>query len=311
MRRKPVARHYAEYLAVRVVICVIQALSLDTCAALARFLGWLASDLLRLRKGVVKENLRAAYPGLGKHAERRIIRGMWEHLFLMVFEIAHTQRRIRLENWREYITPVNHRLLVEHLLDERPVVLLSAHYGNFELAGYLTCMFGFPLTTVARPLDNPYLNEFINRWRGSSGQQMLPKKGSAPQIQQLLDSGGTLAILGDQNAGPKGCWVEFMNRPASCHKAIALFTLSSGAPLLVVYARRIGGPLEFQIETVACVDPEDCDPALLSVRPLTEWYNQHLEAVIDQGPEQYWWVHRRWKEPPERVRRKWENNKAA
>ena len=298
--------HYAEYLAVRCLMCVIQALSLETCASLARVLAWLAADLLRLRKQVVKENLRHAYPKLDGREERAIVRDMWEHLFLMLFEIAHSRRRIHLSNWRDYISPVNRELLVKYLLDDRPTVLLAAHYGNFELAGYLTCLFGFPLTTVARPLDNPYLNDFVNEWRGTTGQRMLPKVGSAPQVQALLDEGGTLALLGDQNAGRKGCWVEFMNRPASCHKAIALFTLSSKAPMLVVSARRIGGPFKFEIATIDCVDPETCDPALLGVQPLTQWYNCHLEAIINREPSQYWWVHRRWKTPPANVQKAWD-----
>jgi KDO2-lipid IV(A) lauroyltransferase len=294
---------YTAYIAVRCVICLIQMLSLQASASVARWLAYVACDLLRLRKQVVKENLRHAYPGLDKYAERKIVRGMWEHLFLMMFEIAHSPRKIHLTNWNQYINPVNKRLLVKYLLDDRPTVLLAGHYGNFEFAGYLTCLFGFPLTTVARPLDNPYLHEYVNRWRSSTGQRMLPKVGSAPQVQELLDSGGTLAILGDQNAGPKGCWVDFMNRPASCHKAIALFTLSSNAPMLVVSARRTGGPFMFDIETVDCLDPDSCDPSLLGVRPLTQWYNRHLEDIINQLPDQYWWVHRRWKKPSARVQR--------
>ena len=66
--------------------------------------------------------------------------------------------------------------------------------------------------------------------------------GLAAQVQAVLDSGGALALLGDQSAGPKGCWVEFLGRPASCHKALALFTLSGGAPMLASYARRTTAP---------------------------------------------------------------------
>lgn len=309
MRLKQI-RDYAVYLAVRCLICVIQSLSLEACASLARGLAYLASDLLRLRKQVVKENLRHAYPGLDGRREREIIRGMWQHLFLMLFEIAHSPRRIHLTNWSNYINGVNRRLLVKYLLDDRPTVLLTSHYGNFELAGYLTCLFGFRLATVARPLDNPYLHEYVNRWRSSTGQQMLPKNGSAPQIQHLLEQGGTLAILGDQNAGRKGCWVEFMNRPASCHKAIALFTLTSGAPMVVVYARRTGGIFEFDIATVDCLDPQTCDPALLGVLPITGWYNRHLEEIINAQPEQYWWVHKRWKKPPPQVLKQLQRTRA-
>jgi KDO2-lipid IV(A) lauroyltransferase len=85
---------------------------------------------------------------------------------------------------------------------------------------------------------------------------------------------------------------------------VALFTLSSGAPQIVCYVRRAGRPMHFEIGVVDVADPARWDPALAGVVPLTRWYNQRMEEMILAAPEQYWWVHRRWKgQPPNRRRR--------
>jgi KDO2-lipid IV(A) lauroyltransferase len=300
---KPVA-DWLVYLLVRIFICVVQALHIETCATVSRLLAVLANDIVGLRRSTVDENLRHVFPGLDPRQRRALGRRMWAHLFLMVCEVAHAPRKIRVTNFRQYITFQNKRRLVEIALSDRPFVLVTGHYGNFELGGFITGLLGFPTFTVARTLDNPYLHRFVNRFRGLKGQFILPKQGSAQQVDAVLKSGGALSLLGDQDAGPTGCWVDFLGRPASCHKALALFSLAGDAPLVVAYARRLGAPLHFEVGCPGAVDPRDGGEESASVVSLTRWYNQHLERIILAQPDQYWWVHRRWKGQPGRRRRR-------
>lgn len=296
MRLKPVV-DWVVYALIRFVICIVQTLPLEFCHLLAKGLAVVATHVVRLRYGVVDDNLRHAFPQWDGAERRRFMRRMWEHLFLMVVEIAQARRKIHETSFHQYVTFTNKPLLVRYLLDPRPTVLVTGHYGNFEVAGYVVGMFGFPTFTIARKLDNPYLDRFLNRFRGSTGQYVLPKQGCAPQVEAVLDTGGTLSLLGDQYAGTKGCWIEFMGRPASCHKAVALFTLSSGAPQLVCYMRRLGNtPMQFEIGLTGVADPESWAGELAGVKPLTQWYSRKVEEMILGAPEQYWWVHRRWKD---------------
>lgn len=293
------------YIIVRLFICIIQTLRMETCDTVARGLAWIATDVVRLRRPVVEENLRRVWPELDDRECRHLTRRMWHHLFLMVCEIAHAPRKIHRTNWHRFVSIRSRRALVSTLLDPRPTVLVSGHYGNFELGGYITGLLGFSTFAVARPLDNPYLHDFVNRFRGAQGQFILPKQGSAAQIEHVLAHGGILSLLGDQHAGPRGCWVDFFGHPASSHKAIALFTLTSGAPLVVAYCRRQADrPLSFEVGVAGQVDPADPDGAVAGVRPLTQWYNRQLEEIILEDPCQYWWVHRRWKGTPPRGRKK-------
>ena len=132
------------------------------------------------------------------------MRRMWEHLFLMVAEIAHVHRTIHEMSWRRYVTFHNKPLLVRYLLDPRPTVLVTGHYGNFEVAGYVLGMFGFPSFTIARKLDNPYLDRFVNKFRGSTGQFILPKQGCAPQVEAVLAVGWHSVRAGRSARGRQG-----------------------------------------------------------------------------------------------------------
>jgi KDO2-lipid IV(A) lauroyltransferase len=289
---------FAVYLFVRVLIALVQAVPLSICERGAEVLATLAARVLRIRQHVVDENLRIAFPSLTEPERTDIAWRMWRHLFLMCAEIAHTPRKVHRTNWREHSRIVDLESFVRTLLSGRPLVVISAHYGNFELGGYLMGLFGFPTHTVARQLDNRYLDAFINRFRGRTGQFMLPKRGSGAEIKQLLDAGGILTLLGDQSAGKKGCWVTFFGRPASTHKAVSLFSLGSEAPTMVSYARRMGRPLQYEVGPQAIVDPRDPGFALRTVPLLAQWYTDQLENLIREAPEQYWWLHRRWKGQP-------------
>lgn len=294
---KPAA-DYAAYLALRCVIAVIQALPMSVCERGAALLGDLFGGVLGFRRRLVDENLTLALPGAAPAERRRVARAMWRHLFLMVAEIAHAPRAVHRTTWRCHCRVPQMEPVVRTLLLDRPKVVISGHYSNFEFGGYMLGLFGFPSHTVARTLDNRFVDRFVNDFRGRTGQHMLPKQGSRDAIEELLSGGGTLTLLGDQAAGDKACWVNFFGKPASTHKAVALFTLGYEAPTMVTATRRIGGPLEFEVELADQVDPLAEGFALGSVPALTEWYTGQLERMILRAPEQYWWVHRRWKGTP-------------
>jgi len=227
---------------------------------------------------------------------------MWEHLLLMVVEIAHANRVIHKTTWRRHLRIEGMEEIVRTLWLDRPKVVLSGHYGNFELAAYLFGMFGFRLFSVARELDNPLLDRFVTEFRESRGQRILPKKGSAPDVALVLEENGAIGLLGDQAAGPKGCWVDFFGRPASVHKAIGVFALSAEAPVLVCTATRQGRLLDFVLRVEGMADPASNSPETADLTALSQWYTGLLENAIRREPSQYWWVHRRWREKPRKAR---------
>jgi KDO2-lipid IV(A) lauroyltransferase len=292
---------YSGYLGLRVLICVIQAMPIETCHAMAGWLAVLFTTVIRLRRKLVDDNLLHAFPDLTAAQRLTIARQMWEHLFLIAIEVAHAPRKIHDTNWRDFVSLEGQDRLARALLDKRPLMIVSGHFGNFEAGGYVLGLLGFPTTTVARTLDNPYVNDFVGRFRGITGQRIVPKNGGYDQLLAVFAGGGTTTYLADQYAGRKGCWVDFFGRPASTHKAIALLALEHKALICFGSTRRTSGPLHFELEVGEVIDPADPQAPIGNVRDITQWYTAHLEATIRRAPEQYWWLHRRWKgKPPAR-----------
>jgi KDO2-lipid IV(A) lauroyltransferase len=303
-------QHLAEYFVVRVTLSLIQAVSIETCATVCAWLAWLAADILRVRGKVVEENLQIAFPEMSEPERRRVTRQMWEHLLLMVCEVAQIQRKIHESNWRKYVEIPGKREWILAVQKPGPKVCVTGHFGNFETLGHVSNFWGFQTYTVARTLDNPYLDRLVARFRESMGQRILPKSDSAGQADEVLQTGGILALLGDQHAGRKGCVVDFLGRPASCHKALALFALLNRAPLLVATCVRKDRPFRFTMRMDAIIDPADNPPEYESVEELTQWYNDVLASRIRELPSQYWWLHDRWKEVPVKKRKRRKNRAA-
>lgn len=291
------------YLGLRIVIALILATSLENCQRIVRIAAYWLAHRIPLRRSTIDENLRMIIPGITTAQMARMREEMWEHLLLMVCEIAHAPRKIHRSNWRDHFYIPHKNEMFSTLMGQRPTILVTGHFGNFELAGFATGLFGIPSTTIARPLDNPYIHQYVNDFRSLGGQHMLDKEGSAVPVQQILEAGGALALLADQHAGPKGCWADFLGQPASCHKALALFVLTSGAAMVVSYNRRLRQPLQFELGSTGIAHPDVPGDHLASVKSLTTWYNRCLERAIRLAPEQYWWVHRRWREQPTRKSR--------
>ncbi len=292
---------YSVYLLARLLVCILQALSVEQSYVLARFLANLLYHIDKRHRIVGMENLNAAFGDRYNEAERdQLVRGVYEHFCMMLMEILHIPRKLHPETWRDRITLVGHEKVLDRMLTGGPVILLTGHFGNWEMAGYLFGVFGFPPHSVARTLDNPYLDRFLRKFRERTGQKMVPKDGGYEQMIETLRSGGVLSFLADQDAGQNGLYVDFFGRPASTHKAIALLAIEHRAPVVIGYARRIGPGFRYEVGCPAIIDPADLAGTADDVRELTQRFTTELEHLIRRDPGQYLWLHRRWKHQPKK-----------
>ncbi len=234
----------------------------------------------------------------------RMVCAVYLHFCMMIMELLHIPRKIHRTNWRQYAELVGHVPVMDRLMSGEPVIMLTGHYGNWELAGYLFGLFGYPTYSVARTLDNPYLDRFLRSFRERTGQKLIPKSGGYDQIVEVLQSGRPLSMLADQDAGQRGMFVDFFGRPASTHKAIALLAIEHQAPVAVGVARRIGPGFRYEIRCAQIIDPGEFTGSADDARLLTQRYTSALEELIRQDPTQYLWLHRRWKHQPQRKKEK-------
>lgn len=297
--RKPLV-DFTVYIAVRAVVCVLQAVPLRAALGFGRVLALLAYRVDRRHREVARDNLRQAFPErcADPAACDRLVRACYTHFCTMVIELAVISRRMHLHNWLSFATPTYFERIVRAVLGNRPVMLVTPHFGNWEVAGYVTGVVGLTTYAIARDLDNPHLDRFLKRFRQKTGQTILSKEGDYDRITGVLKAGGIVGTLGDQDAGPKGLFVDFFGRPASTHKAVALLALEHDAVMLVVGVPRIGTPMKFGIETEEVIDPRDYAGRPDAVKAITERFTQAFERLVRRHPEQYFWLHRRWKHQP-------------
>jgi Kdo2-lipid IVA lauroyltransferase/acyltransferase len=291
---------YLVYLTVRLIVACAQTMTIDQAYALARALGWLADRVDQRHRRVALENLEHAFGELYTPKEREIIiRKMYDHFFMVIMEIVHTPRKVHLTNWRDWLVIFNYvPYLDERITANRPMVMLTGHYGNWELIGYVFGLFGFPTVSVARRLDNPFLERYICKFREKTGQLLVPKQGGYDQMVEVLKGNRILSFLADQDAGQRGQFVDFFGRPASTHKAIALLAIEHQAPVVVGVARRIGPGFRYEFRCEDVIEPSELTGTPDDVRILTQRYTSALERLIRQDPTQYLWLHRRWKHQP-------------
>ncbi len=296
---------YLVYLLVRLVVGFAQAMSIEQSYAFARNLAAILHRVDARHRKIGMDNLRQAFGDrYDEPARAAIVRGVYLHFCMMLMEILHIPRKLHSATWRDRITLVGHEKVLDRLLRGGPLIMLSGHFGNWEMAGYLFGVFGFPPNSVARTLDNPRIDRFLRSFRERTGQKMIPKKGGYDQMLDVLRAGGILSFLADQDAGERGMFVEFFGRPASTHKAIALMAIEHRAPVVVGYARRIGPGFRYEVGCAELFDPDESTGTADDARLLTQRYTTALERIIRRDPEQYLWLHRRWKhQPKERKRR--------
>lgn len=298
-------RRVGEYVAMRAWVLVIGCFPVEMNLRTARLMGrlwWLFAKRHRERS---MDNLRPALGDRYSEAQlRNIARRSLEHFAqLYLVELALTPRLINEWSWARHVELDNLGPALALLLQRRGAILLTAHFGNYELLGYTICRLGVPLTAIMRPLDNPLLNRYLLRSREAGGLSLLYKKGVMAQAPAVVAGGGGLCFIADQDAGRKGLFVDFFGRPASTYKSIGLLAMKQRVPIVVGYGARVRRGFHYRLAVERIIQPEEWDAQDDPLRWITQTFSHALEAAIRRWPEQYLWMHRRWKHQPQEKRR--------
>jgi Kdo2-lipid IVA lauroyltransferase/acyltransferase len=292
---------YAVYLLVRVVVCVVQLLPWPLALALARGLARLAYLVDPRHRLVALDNLRHAFGDLDEASLDRLARANYLHLTTMAVEMIRMPRILHGKNLEDYFhhgRPDDLERIRSLVAGDRPLLVLTGHFGNWEVLNYISGLAGFRGAVVARRMDNPHLDRFLVRFRARSGMTILDKTKDYDRILAGLAGGVGLGMVGDQDAGPRGLFVNFFGRPASTFKSIALLALEFDTPILVMGAARVGSPMKYCLYMEDVFLPGEYAGRADATRAITERYTIALERLVRRHPEQYFWLHRRWKSRP-------------
>lgn len=298
---------YAVYLLVRIFICVVQSLSWRWTLNLAEGLAWLAYRLDRRHRLVAEDNLRQAFTHLDASALEKLVQASYLHLTTMVVEMIRLPRilhKFNVNDFIEYADPGALERIRGLVKSGRPLLALTGHFGNWEILGYAMGLFGFRGSVMVRRLDNPYLDRLMTYFRRKTGLTLLDKTDDYFRALDILAQGKALGIVGDQDAGARGEFVNFFGRPASTFKSIALLSLGYRAPILIMGAARTGHPMRYRIYLEDVIFPEDYMGQPGANRAITQRYTDALELMVRRHPDQYFWQHRRWKHQPQPIQTK-------
>ena len=300
-------QHVAEFLSLRSLAAAIQCVDPSQNLKSASILGAAYARWGTARTERAKRHLRQAMPELPESEVHRIAVESIQYMFrLFLVDTLAMPRLVNPWSWQEHIELGEFEEGARLLLSDKPVLLVTGHCGNWELLGFTLATLGFPMTALARPLDNPYIYRWVLGLREARGLKVLTKWGATDRIASLVRSDDSadrrIAFIADQNAGDGGIFVPWFGRLASSYKSIGLLAMKYEIPVVVGTARRLGGDrFRYRIELVDQFGPEDWADAPDRLFYITARFNRALENMVRRSPEQYLWIHRRWKSRP-----KWE-----
>jgi len=292
------------YSALRCVGTILQCYDVDRDMAAVGAIGdlWYRRD--RRRRERAAHNIRVSFPHLSEPEVREITRLSMRHLLqFAIVEVQYTPRLITTSTWPNRVRFGRVDRAVDILTSDRPSIFITGHCGNFELLGFTLATVGFPMTALARPLDLPKVDEWLINLRQLRGMTILTKFGATERLPAILERRGRVAFIADQNAGDKGLFVPFFGRLASAYKSIGLLAMRYDAPIICGMARRREpNHFQYEIEVEHIIEPEDWANQPDPVYYLTARYSKAIEDMVRRAPDQYFWVHRRWKSRPRHER---------
>ncbi len=283
------------YRALVVVSAIGRRIPLPLGRILGRAMGRLAWHVIRRERRKALANFAIAFPDWTEHERRAAIRAMFRHFGMSLFEIAWLPNLDPKS--RDETTDVEGIDRVLELIDSgRGVICITAHCGNWEWLSYVMGSYGRPVYVLQRERDAPEMNAYITELRARSGVRTIDRgsAGSARDMIQAIRKGGMLAFVVDQNIRTESVQIPFFGKPALTPIGPARLAVKTEAAVVaaVIERRRDGRHLARFLEPVYCKRGDD--PV-----ELTTVLTRVVEEQIRRAPEQWVWMHNRWRERPE------------
>ena len=289
-------KNRSEFLALFTVARLLQKFPPATVVKIARFVGRVVYVVLPIRKSVVLQNLKLAFPEKSEQERKRIARQTYMNFGQTFFEFLRAPVRTRDELQRR-VTLHHTHVLKESYESGRGTLLMTGHFGNWELAACAIVDLGYPLVVIAKKQRNRQVDELLNHYRRVSGIETVPLGMGVREFLRALRQNKFVAMLADQDAHREGVFVDFFNRPSATAPGPAAFALKTGAHIIFttcVLNRDDTYDITFEKIDINTIPAKAPDP----VKEITQKHVSKLEEKIRAWPHHWFWMHRRWKTPP-------------
>jgi KDO2-lipid IV(A) lauroyltransferase len=285
-------KHRFEYWIIRLLGALIRVIPYRLALAVGSFLGWLAFDVLRIRRKVTMINLQnclggepGKLRGIGRGAYKNFAKSMVEYALFPSLDKTSIPRMVELQGAENFDSALAAR---------RGAIVVAGHFGSWELMGAAVSQMGYPVDFLVGEQHNLLVDGMMNDYRRCMGIGIIKMGAAAKGIIKALNANRLVAMLSDQDAGSDGTIVQFFDRPASTPKGPAAFALKMNCPIIMAFIiRESRGKQRIVIEKPIfgkrTGDKEE------DIRNLTQAYTSLLEDYVRKYPDHWFWPHRRWK----------------
>lgn len=265
----------------------------------AKILARLGFRLARRQRLAGLHNLRMAFPELSDERRELILRGCFENLARLLVEFTHFPE-LNKGNISQFVIHDGLENYIAALQAGRGVIFMTAHFGAWELSSFAHAVYGYPLKFLVRPIDNKRVEQLISDYRTLSGNEPIGRKSAAREVLKALRRNEAVGILFDQNTTrSEGVFAEFFGIPAATTPSIALFALRTGAAVVPGFLIWDEGLKKHRLRLDPPVELINTGDLSKDVLENTKRFNKILESYVRQYPDQWLWIHRRWKTRPE------------
>jgi Kdo2-lipid IVA lauroyltransferase/acyltransferase len=299
VKRRGVARTWIEYIVASMILKVVSLAPRAFALRAGLVVGALACVFLPRLRRRAEINLRLAFPELDWRERKRIRRGAFRNLGRLLGEISQFPKLNR-DNISSIVVYEGLENYIDAVAEGRGVILLTGHIGAWELSVYAHSIYGRPMSFLARRIDNPLVERLAEGYRARYGNRSIDKRGSVREVLKTLKSGGVVGILADLNSSrEEGVFCDFFGVKACSTAGVATLALRTGAVVLPGYliwdekARIHRLHFEPPVETIDTGNQKE------DVIANTARYVKVLESIIRRHPDQWLWIHRRWRTRPE------------
>ena len=280
--------HYLEYAVLRILSTVFGAVPEKYVYGFARLLGSCAYHCIGIRRDVALANLRRALGSEYDDAElKKIAVDSYMNICMTFVEMLLEPKS--KDRVLQIIDTSDIHILKRNMEKGRGLIIVSCHFGSWELNGASIAASGIPVTVVAKKQSNPYVDGFINRFRSEWGMGVIPHGAAIKHIVRALRNHKAVGLFSDQDAGKNGVFVSFFGHMASTPRGAAQLALKYKTPVVMTMIVRKGPGCHKSIFEEVEVRADD------TIETLTQRYTTMMEKIIRQYPGQYFWMHKRWK----------------
>ncbi len=272
------------YNALSALSSILKILSVRKLNIISQNIASILFNYIPKRKNTALKNLKIAFPDKSDEWINTTLKkcySFFTYNFLQFLAFPFDPNSIEIE-------VVGRRFLNDAIKRKSGTVLVSAHFGSWEILGHWFGVNNYPLVGIAQRQKNKGANLFFEEKRELSGIKQVYRKSSMDSLYEILNGNKILGLVSDQDARGRGIFVDFFNKPASTHKGAALFHLNTNASLIfgICVQKNIG---KYRVEFIPI------NPKKKSIEHITQLYTTIIEQSIKKYPEQYFWFHNRWK----------------